>query len=214
MTTEDSTMRESVAVERERLAAEAFERIRSGQHWSDWRYVAQGLETGRNRAMSEAYTNEPAGRRYNEAFGRWMDRNPWSRKIDKATRNHLLWVADHLPQIEAWRETLPANQRDQWNHPTSVKRAYERAMRVQVEKAEGRAGPTPMQAARQALVDAETERDHWRRQAEESGSLFDLRHDTPEQIARVLVESVTPSRAEQIVRAIRVELKRQRAHAG
>ena len=58
--------------------------------------------------MREAGTNEPVGRGYNAAFGRWMDRNAWARKIDKATRNHLLWIADHLPQIEAWRETLPA----------------------------------------------------------------------------------------------------------
>jgi hypothetical protein len=43
----------------------------------------------------------------------------------------------------------------------------------------------------------------------------DLRRDTPEQIARVLIENCTPSRAEKIAQAIRAELKRQRAaHAG
>ena len=108
--TENSTMRPDVEAERERLAAEAFERIRSGQHWRDWTYIAQGLDVGCNRAMRESYSNRPIGRGYNEAFGRWMDKHPWARKIDKATRNHLFWVADHLTQIEAWRDTLPVNQ--------------------------------------------------------------------------------------------------------
>ena len=214
--TESSTMRPDVEAERERLAAEAFERIRSGQHWRDWTYVAQGLDVGRNRAMRETYSNQPAGRPYNEAFGRWMDAHPWARKIDKATRNHLFWVADHLTQIEAWRDTLPANQRDQWNHPTTVKRAYERAMRIATAKEEGKAVASPQAQMKAALIEAQEDRDKWRRRAEEGeGSLFDLRRDTPEDIARVLVEACTPSRIEKIVQAIRAELKRQKAaHAG
>ena len=107
-----------------------LEHIRSGQHWRDWTLVAAGFAAGRARSMREAMTNQAIGRRYNEAFGRWMDRNPWSRKIDKGTRNHLLWIADNLPAVEAWRETLAANQRDAWNHPTSIKRHYEQAIRV------------------------------------------------------------------------------------
>src|SRR5262245_56689174 len=124
--TAEATMilRDDVATEREQKAAEAFERIRQGQHWRDWKYVAQGFEAGRSRAMTEARTNRPFGSAYNKAFARWMDAHPWARQIDKATRNHLLWVADHLVDIENWRETLEPEQRDAWNHPTTVKRAY------------------------------------------------------------------------------------------
>jgi hypothetical protein len=74
---------------------------------------------------------------------------------------------------------------------------------------------SPMAQIKAALVQAETDRDRWRRAAEETGSLFDLRRDTPEQIARTIVEHCTPSRVEKIASAIRAELKRQRAaHAG
>jgi hypothetical protein len=214
--TETTTMRsEDVATQRERQAAEAFERIRSGQHWRDWTYVAQGFEVGRERAMRESHSNRPYGRPYNEAFSRWMDRNSWSRKIDKATRNHLFWVADNLVAIEAWRETLAANQRDAWNHPTSVKRAFERAMLEKAEKEAGRAPlKSPMAQMKEALIEAQTQADRWKRQAEK-GSMFDLQRDTPEIIARVLVETITPSKAERIAQAIRAELKRaKQAHAG
>ena len=163
---ESTTMHEDVATEHERLAAEAFERIRTGQHWRDWTLVAAGLNAGRDRAMREAGTNQAMGRRYNEAMGRWMDRNPWSRKIDKATRNHLLWVADHLAQIEAWRETLAANQRDKLNHPTTIKRQYENAMRVaELAKAGAPAKLSPVAQYKEALAASQEEVEIWKKRA-------------------------------------------------
>jgi hypothetical protein len=209
------TKREEIEAERERLAAEAFERIRSGNHWRDWTFIAAGFDVGRQRAMRAAFTNTPMGRGYNTAFSDWMQSRPWARAIDKATRNHLFWVHDHLPEIEQWRETLPANQRDAWNHPTTVKRAYERAMKVQSEREAGKPVLSPTEALKQELAQAQAECDRWKRQAEESGSLFDLRRDRPEDIARVLVEACPASRAESIARAILREVKRQKgAHAG
>jgi hypothetical protein len=217
MTAAEDTMTPETENRREQLAAEAAERIQTGQHWSDWRFVCQGFEVGRNKAMREAYSNEPMGRRYNEAFGKWLNARPWARLFNKVTRAHCLWCADHLPEIEAWRETLAANQREQWNHPSVIKRQYERAHRVAAEQAAGIV-PTPKSPTQQlkdSLIEVETDRDRWKRQAEEVGSHFDLRRDTPEQIARILVEVVTPSRAENIAKAIRAELKRQKAaHAG
>ena len=64
--------REDLDADRERLAAEAFERIRSGNHWRDWTYVAIGLQVGREKAMRDAHTNQPLGRTYNRAFADWM----------------------------------------------------------------------------------------------------------------------------------------------
>jgi hypothetical protein len=132
----------------------------------------------------------------------------------QTTRNHLLWVADHLVEIEAWRETLPANQRDQWNHPTTVKRAYERAMVIRVAKEKGEERLSPMAEMKQAVIEAQTQAADWKRRAEKGGSLFDLKRDTPEQIARIIVDSCTSSRVEKLVQALRAELKRQKqAHA-
>lgn len=212
---ETSTMKHDVEADRERLAEEAFGRIRKGNHWRDWTYLAQGFEVGRNKAMRETHTNQPIGRGYNEAFGRWMNARPWARGIDKATRNHLLWIADHLVEIEAWRETLAANQRDKWNHPTTVKKAYEAAMKHKVAQEKGETVRSPMAEIKASLIQAQEEAHKWQRRAEEGGSLFDLRRDTAQDIARVLVKQLSPAKAEQIARAIRQELKQQKpAHAG
>ena len=70
-------------------------------------------------------------------------------------------------------------------------------------------------AANSALVEVTEDRDRWQRRAEEHGSLFDLRKDTPDSIAKVLVEHVSAHRAETIARAILQEVKAKKsAHAG
>ena len=211
------THHQDAIAERERLAAEAFTRIRHGNHWRDWRYLAEGFELGRNHAMRAAHINEPAGRGYNEAFGRWMDepsRRTWTRGVDKATRNHLLWCADHLSQIEAWRETLAPNQRDAWNHPTTIKKAFERMTRVIADKKAGVEQLSPMAQMKAALVESQTDAAAWKRRAMEGGSLFDLRRDTARDIARLIVDSCTPSRVEGLIRALKAEVKDRSTHAG
>src|SRR6516225_347371 len=115
---------------KEKQAAEAAERIKRGQHWLDWMYIAEGLEVGRTRAMRRAGINRPYGSGYNRAFGEWMNEHPWARDLDKPTRNHLFWCIDHRNDIEAWRETLAQNERLRLNHPTAMKRRYEATHRV------------------------------------------------------------------------------------
>jgi hypothetical protein len=74
---------------------------------------------------------------------------------------------------------------------------------------------SPMALLKASVVELETERDRWKRQAEQIGSLFDLYKDSADTIARVLVESVRVTRAESIGRAILKEAKRVKAlHAG
>jgi hypothetical protein len=45
---------------------------------------------------------------------------------------------DTLPAVQQWREALTFEQRDMWNHPTTIKRNYERmtAVRKQREQQE------------------------------------------------------------------------------
>ena len=61
---------------KEKDAAEAAERIKRGQHWLDWMYIAEGLEVGRVKAMRRAGTNRPIGSAYNRAFGDWLNERP------------------------------------------------------------------------------------------------------------------------------------------
>src|SRR6516162_9434219 len=121
----------------EQIAAEAAARIAKGQHWLDWLAVGEGLVVGRLRAMRRAGANRPEGSAYNRSFGNWMDEHKWARDLDKATRNHAMWCADHRAEIEYWRETQASNIRANLNHPTSIKRRFEASHAVEKDKAEG-----------------------------------------------------------------------------
>jgi hypothetical protein len=66
---------------KEKDAAEAAERIKRGQHWLDWMYIAEGLEVGRVKAMRRAGTNRPIGAAYNRAFGDWLNERSWARDL-------------------------------------------------------------------------------------------------------------------------------------
>ena len=107
------------------MAADANDRIKRRANWRDWCLIADGLAVGRVKAMRRAKTNQPRGGVYGRAFAQWMAERPWARNINKATRNHLLWVAAHRSEIEAWRETLTQRARGRMNHPTSLRRRWD-----------------------------------------------------------------------------------------
>ena len=173
----DTTEREA---EKEEKAAAAAERIKTGTHWADWMYVADGLMVGRAKAMRHAGTNQPIGSAYNKAFGNWMADRPWARELDKATRNHAFWCADHRSEIEEWRAGLAQNQRALLNHPTTVRRKYEAAHKDEVKN------PLKVKETKTEALVRENE-DLWAKvkklehQVESGdGSLFDLRRDSIE----------------------------------
>jgi hypothetical protein len=116
-----------------------------------------------------------------------------------------------MPFISRRSSAGAAQTRDRAEHRAALRSREERAMRAKETREAGEPVLSPMAQLKASVVELETERDLWKRRAEEAGSLFDLRRDTPESIARTLVEACAPSRAEKIAAAIRAELKRQRA---
>jgi hypothetical protein len=200
----DNEINESDA-RKEALAAEAFQRIRSGQHWSDWMFIADGLVVGRNFAMRRAGTNQPVGRAYNTAFGGWMVDRPWARDLDKKDRGDLFWCADRRSEIEAWRETLAQNERSRLNHPTALRRRYEAANKVKDPNAPKK------ETGKEALVRENEEL--WakvkklERQVESSdGSLFDLHRDSIRTIVDVIAGNVPVGRFESLQREMTKKL--------
>jgi hypothetical protein len=107
----------------------ALSAIREGKHWADWRTVSDYLAEGRREAMAEAGNvgGNADDYRTRKAFGRWLDENAEFRALDNATRAHCLWYVDHRDQVEAWRDGLDPAKRMQMNHPSVVKRNYEKA---------------------------------------------------------------------------------------
>jgi hypothetical protein len=86
--------------------------------------VGEALDIGRTECMRLAYTNEPRGRAYNEAFSKWLTENGFA-DIDKGTRSRLAEIMANRPAIEAWRATLASNERQRTNHPNSIWRKWQ-----------------------------------------------------------------------------------------
>lgn len=201
-----------------KAAAEAYDRIRRGQHWLDWMFIAEGVEEGRYEALRRAGTNDVRNPKYKKAFKEWMRDRPWAHDLDAPTRAHLFWCLDHRNEIEVWRETLSANVRATLNHPTTMKRKYEATHREADEKS---AAPGAKETRAQKLereIDRLTdEAEVWRKRAQTEGSLFDLKRDTVKDIARTIAEQMTPGRLKALQQALAEEiarLKAVRAQAG
>jgi hypothetical protein len=194
----------------EREAEAAAKHLSEGQQWSHWLAIGRLMAIGRNKAMLRSGTNEPVGARYNKAFAEWLDARQWLRVIDKATRSHAMWCVDHVEELERLRQNMGATKRDNANHPTTMRRHWERTQR------EGEKDPAEKKEPRSKALEREleataAERDKWKRKAEMDGSLFDLKQDPAPLIAKVIVSHVTPYKVGEILKALTVERDRLKA---
>jgi hypothetical protein len=176
---------------------------KAGADWNGWLTIGHGLEVGRRQCMRDCHTNQPAGRAYNEAFGRWLRVNKLD-DMDKKTRGDLFAIMGDLIEIEAWRKTLAENKRLQLNHPTAVLRVFRARVKDQAELARKATTAKSMHAALAAL---EEDRDKWKRRAEtlekqsQDGSLFTSRDSTSLIVDAIASElrTVTPTKFRDIV---------------
>jgi hypothetical protein len=192
-------------------AAAAADRLKRGQSWDDWQSIGTFLNIGRNKSMLRAGTNEPIGARYIKAFSEWMGQYEWIGDIDKATRTHAMWCIDHLPELVKLRENMGLTQRLTANHPTTMRRRWEKAQK-ELDKPKSETKPeTRVQKIERELEAVAAERDKWKREAEKDGSLFDLKQDTAGLIAKVIVSHVSPYKVGEILKALTAERDRLKA---
>jgi septal ring factor EnvC (AmiA/AmiB activator) len=179
-----------------RIAAgrEAYEGLRKHEHFRSWLAIADALAAIREEAMELAHTNRPQGPPYRAAHKRIVEtREQWVTTINSATQTHCYWLVDNLPAIMTWREALTFEQRDLWNHPSTIKRQFERMTKAKEEKDPN--GPkhlTPLEQANLKIVELQEENDRLKKQLArgDDGSLFDLKKDTGRMIARVIRATV------------------------
>ena len=136
----------------------------------EWLKVGVGFRTGRAWAMRRAGTNQPMGRGYNEAFGRWLKEYRLD-DIDQADRSNLFKLMDS-PAILEWRNTLPDEQRGKLNHPTTILRAYARTATRTDERGDKEPSPAKktsaeLAAALQRIHALEIENDRLKAHAQE-----------------------------------------------
>jgi hypothetical protein len=191
-------------------AADAADRLKRGQSWDDWNKIGVFLNIGRNKAMMRAGTNEPIGARYIKAFSEWMAQYAWIGEIDKATRTHAMWCVDHGDELAKLRENMGLTQRLAANHPTTMRRKWDKANK-ETDKPVEEKKETRAQKVERELEAMAAERDKWKREAEKDGSLFDLKQDPAPLIAKVIVAHVTPYKVGEILKALTAERDRLKA---
>ena len=188
-------------------AADAADRLKRGQSWDDWIKIGTFLNIGRNKAMARAGTNEPIGARYIKAFSEWMGSYAWIGDIDKATRTHAMWCVDHLDELLRLRENMGQTQRLTANHPTTMRRRWEKAQK-ELDKPKTEKKEPKSAALERELEQVAAERDKWRHKAEKDGSLFDLKQDSTKIIASVIVANMSPHRLRELHKALQAEIDR------
>jgi hypothetical protein len=196
-----------------RQAVEALDAIdRTFDHWL---VTGEAFERGRQSAMREARTNVPKGRGYNEAYSPWMKRNEAGKlaTIDQAVRFRLGKIIEHRSEVLAWRQTLTSNQRREWSHPTTVWRRFEAANVVRTDD-DGEKKPSQVAQLKESLAKALDDNARLTEQLKRDGSLFDLKRDSAEAIAEVLVRNMSDVRAEDVAKRIRRKLKEKKKPAG
>jgi hypothetical protein len=192
-------------------AAEAADRLKRGQSWDDWLKIGTFLNIGRNKAMLRAGTNEPVGARYIKAFSEWMAVYPWIGDIDKATRVHAMWAVDNVADLTRLRENMGLTQRLACNHPTSMRRRWDKAQK-EGEKPQTTAKKETRSAALERELEAvAAERDKWKHKAEKDGSLFDLKQDSTKIIAATIASNMSIYRLRELAKALQAEIDRVKA---
>ena len=191
-------------------AADAAKRLKGGQSWDDWLSIGTFLNIGRNKAMLRGGTNEPIGARYIKAFSEWMAQYDWIGDIDKATRTHAMWCVDHLGDLVKLRENMGLTQRLTANHPTTMRRRWDKAQK-ELDKAPAEKKEPKSAALERELAAVAAERDKWKHKAEKDGSLFDLKQDTVKIIAATIASNMTIYRLRELHKALQAEIDRVKA---
>jgi hypothetical protein len=121
-----------------------------------------------------------------------------------------MWCVDHSDDLARLRENMGLTQRLSCNHPTTMRRRWDKANK-ETDKA-----PTEKKEPKSAALEREleavaAERDKWRHKAEKDGSLFDLKNDRPKDIAAIMFQNMSVPRVREVIKALQDEAVRRKA---
>jgi septal ring factor EnvC (AmiA/AmiB activator) len=112
-----------------RKAAQAVSGLSKGNTFDDWLAIGEGLLALREEALQAAGVATPHGPNYKRERARVYARETWTRdpRLKHPTDSNAIWMAINIVAIQAWRATLTPDERDSYNHPFSVQRAFKTA---------------------------------------------------------------------------------------
>jgi hypothetical protein len=190
--------------------------MQAGKAFDDyWVPIGEGLLAVRRTVMAALRLKRAHGGYYNDAFGKMCAKTPYA-EMHKVERSNLLYCMEHLPDILEMRAGWTPTERAGVNHPTSMaKRLREFLHRAPVDP------PLKRNVSPMALLKDKNEQlmrtslDQAERIASleanaDSGSLFDLKRDSADDIVVAIVSNVSAYKAEAIGKGLLAHTKRKR----
>jgi hypothetical protein len=169
------------------------------QQWEKWLAVGAALAVGREEAMFEAGTNKPERAKYNKVFGAWLARQGFD-KIDECDRSRLFKCIDNSAAIEKWRATLTTSERLKLNHPSSVLRRWKAKSIVPDPNKSPKL--LPVAKLNESIATLSEENHRLKQEIERGGGDLWSPKDRAKDIAKVMVDKLSRSKAEAVARAI------------
>lgn len=192
----------------EAKAQAAVLNLQKGQQWADWLVYGEYVAHGRNLCMLRAGSNEAIGSKYNRAMTGWLVEHAWVCDIDKVSRSHAVWCWDNREALEKLRENMGLTQRQGKNHPTVMKRAFDKAQRESEKPAKPKATNSKAELEQQVTLLTD-ERDKWKQKAESADTLFDLKTDPVKMIVGVIAQGVSQNKLGELAKALKAEFDRR-----
>jgi hypothetical protein len=186
--------------------AELLGRLQEGRGFDDfWVPIGEGVLAVRRTVMEALRLRKVRGSGsgyYRDAFNRMVDKTPYAR-LKKTEVSNLLFCMEHLADIVEMRAGWTPTERTKVIHPDSMaKRLRDFLNRAPGEVPRRNASPMALLKDRNEQL-TRTNLDLAERVAaleasEDGGSLFDLARDRAEDIAKVIVASVSYNKARAI----------------
>jgi hypothetical protein len=195
-----------------------FQRMGAGGHLDDWLAYYPGLAIRRRLAMRIAFVNKPEGRGYAQAFAELMKADGLGDDATKTSFSAVLWLGDDPERqriLREMREAMTPGERSRLNSPISARQRVEKILKARAEGTEETVKASPVALLKAQLLEQAKQIAtlETRLAKHDDGSLFDLLGDKPDDIASVIVGSVSRSKAEGISKAITARLKAQQKPA-
>jgi hypothetical protein len=210
---EDIKRTELTPSEREVLEEDKkrWKRLGTGAHLDEWLAFGPGIAIRRRLAMRLAFTNRPEGKAYIKAYNELLHADGFDIKDAKlmSSLTAVQWLqddAERLNILREIRETMTPGERSRLNSPISAKQRVLAVLQARHGGTEEKLKTSPVAILKAKHVELTHEIEHLKEQLaaveHRDGSLFDLKHDKPEDIATTIVASVSETKARNIAKAI------------
>jgi len=207
--------------EREVLKEDAarWKRMGAGSHLDDWLSYCPGLAIRRRLAMRLAFTNKPEGKGYAQAFAELMKADGLLDPAVKTSFTAVLWLGDdpeRLQILRELREAMTPGQRSRLNSPITARQRVEAILQARRIGSEETVKASPVALLKHQIVEQAREIAELQHKLakREEGSLFDLKHDSADDIASAIIGNLSAHKAKSLADGILARLKKSQKPAG